>query len=267
MYAQVAGQLGVEGGREQVSLPNRDNPTGGRTGGDAAHYLDVRADRLDPRRPDEHGVDRLAVDAVDHDRRLERVDLPPERVAPDGHLDAGETLLVGAAVEDLGGQHDHAGAGPVHRHAAGDPLAERFEQPEVDRELADGGRLAARDHQGVDGVELVGPADRSGQRVALRDRAQVFADVTLQGQDANDHRGGLPAPLGEPVRLRDVGDVDADHRLAQAAGNLREHVGVVVERGRLDDRGRPLLRVAGLEDAGADEHTLGTELHHHRGVG
>src|SRR4029453_18879645 len=56
-----------------------------------------------------------------------------------------------------------------------------------------------------------------------------------------------PAPLGEPVRLGDVVDVDADHGFTQAAGDLGEHVGVVVERGGLDDRGGALRRVAGLE--------------------
>ena len=48
---------------------------------------------------------------------------------------------------------------------------------------------------------------------------------------------------------------------------LAMHVGVVVERGGLDDGLGPLRRVAGLEDAGADEHAFGAELHHHRGVG
>src|SRR6266511_1344238 len=76
-----------------------------------------------------------------------------------------------------------------------------------------------------------------------------------------------PAALGESVRYGDVVDVDADHGLAQAPGHLRHHVGVVVERGRLDDRGAPLGRVTGLEDARADEHALGAELHHHRRVG
>ena len=43
--------------------------------------------------------------------------------------------------------------------------------------------------------------------------------------------------------------------------------GVVVEGGGLHDGGGTLGRVAGLEDAGADEHAVGAELHHHRGVG
>ena len=42
--------------------------------------------------------------------------------------------------------------------------------------------------------------------------------------------------------------------------------GVVVERRRLDDRGGALGGVARLEDARADEHAVGAELHHHRRV-
>src|SRR6185437_14574854 len=77
----------------------------------------------------------------------------------------------------------------------------------------------------------------------------------------------LPA-AGGVVLLGGQGvDVDADHRLAEAPGDLRDNVGVVVERGRLDDRGGALGRVARLEDARADEDALRAELHHHRGVG
>ncbi len=53
--------------------------------------------------------------------------------------------------------------------------------------------------------------------------------------------GWLPAALGEPVRLRDLVDVDADHRLAQPAADLGDDVGVVEERGGLDDRLGALL--------------------------
>ena len=69
------------------------------------------------------------------------------------------------------------------------------------------------------------------------------------------------------MRLRHLLDVDADHRLAEAPRHLGQHIGVVVEGGGLDDRRGALRRIAGLEDSRADEHALGAELHHHRGVG
>jgi thiamine pyrophosphate-dependent acetolactate synthase large subunit-like protein len=52
----------------------------------------------------------------------------------------------------------------------------------------------------------------------------MLTHVALQGEDAdvwlNGHAGpigcGSPAALGEAVRCREVGDVDADHGLAEA---------------------------------------------------
>ena len=50
------------------------------------------------------------------------------------------------------------------------------------------------------------------------------------------------------MRLRNLLHVDADHWLAQPARHLGQHVGVVVERGGLDDRGGALRGIARLED-------------------
>src|SRR5689334_15747524 len=56
MDPKIPGELRVEGGSEHVCLPNRHNPTGGRTVGDPPQDLDTGADPLDPRGPDEHGM-------------------------------------------------------------------------------------------------------------------------------------------------------------------------------------------------------------------
>src|SRR6266849_1324151 len=58
MHAQVTGELRVEGGREQIALPNRDNPTFRSASLRSGHwypaqYLDLRADPLHPRGADE----------------------------------------------------------------------------------------------------------------------------------------------------------------------------------------------------------------------
>jgi len=45
MDSEVAGELGMEGCREQVLLPNRDNPTGGRSGADTPQHPHVGADQ------------------------------------------------------------------------------------------------------------------------------------------------------------------------------------------------------------------------------
>src|SRR5690348_15568416 len=101
-----------------------------------------------------------------------------------------------------------------------------------------------------------------------------FGATTEHRRDFQHHRGRAvapPSPLRNEAKLPAAGGVvlvggegvyaDAGHRLAEAAGGLRDHVRVVVERRRLDDRGGAPGRVAGLEDAGADEHALGAELH------
>ena len=84
----------------------------------AGEHLDSRADRLDPRGPDEHAVER-AVEPGDGESVSKLSTLAAVPVALDGDVDGAEAALVGAAVEDLRGQQDHAGAGAEHRHAVG----------------------------------------------------------------------------------------------------------------------------------------------------
>src|SRR5262245_42431856 len=75
MDPHIAGEFWMKGGGEEVSLPNRDNPTGGTTLRDSTEDLDTLANPLDPGRPDEDGVERATVNPVDDHRRLERVHL------------------------------------------------------------------------------------------------------------------------------------------------------------------------------------------------
>src|SRR3954451_16905688 len=72
----------------------------------------------------------------------------------------------------------------------------------------------------------------------------------------------LPAAVLEQPVLAERADLDAGHGGAQAAPGLRDALGIVEVGGRLDDRPAGALGVLGLEDAGADEHALGAELHH-----
>src|SRR5690606_39508080 len=44
---------------------------------------------------------------------------------------------------------------------------------------------------------------------------------------------GSPAPFSQPVRLRDLVHVGPHHRLPEPPGDLRQHIRVVVEGGRL----------------------------------
>ena len=69
------------------------------------------------------------------------------------------------------------------------------------------------------------------------------------------------------MRRGQIGNVDADHGLAQTARCIRQFFGVVVERGCLHDGLSACLGVSGFEDAGADEYAVRAQLHHHGGVG
>ncbi len=51
VHPGVTGQLRVERRGEQVTLPDGDDPTGGRSALDACEHLDAGADLLDPRAP------------------------------------------------------------------------------------------------------------------------------------------------------------------------------------------------------------------------
>ncbi len=101
-----------------------------------------------------HGL----VEPGEVERTLEGVDLATEGVAPDGDVEPADGLLIGRAVHEPVGQHDHAGARPEDRQPRGDPLAQGVEQLEGPGQLGHRRRLPPRDHQPVAGVQLAGAA-------------------------------------------------------------------------------------------------------------
>ena len=122
---------------------------------------------LDPRRPDEHAVERL-VEAVDVEVGLEAVELAAVAVAPDGDVEGAEAALVGPAVEHLGGQQDHPGARAEHRHAVGRPGLDLVEQPARRQQVGHRRALAAGHDERVDARR----GRRAGAPRAWRRRAQ-----------------------------------------------------------------------------------------------
>src|SRR5947209_12404274 len=126
---------------------------------DVGQHFDIRPDPLDDRCTYEHRVDGAAVHAGDVEVGLEAVDLAAEGVAAHADVDAGERYLVGAAVEDVPRQQDHAGARAERRHAVAQPLDDRLPQARRVEQAAHGGGLAARHDQRVDGGEVFGAAD------------------------------------------------------------------------------------------------------------
>ena len=97
----------------------------------------------------------------------------------------------------------------------------------------------------------------------------------LQRQDADlAFTWGPPGPYGSaltsPARraLVDLVHADAGHGRARGPRlTLARMCGVAEVRGGLDDGLGPRRRVVALEDARADEHGLGAQLHGQRGVG
>src|SRR4051794_22063453 len=71
----------------------------------------------------------------------------------------------------------------------------------------------------------------------------------------------LPAASRELRSFGERAGRNADHRLAQALGDLDQDGRVLVMRRGFDDGRRAAGRIAGLEDARADEDALGAELH------
>src|SRR6266536_5997492 len=173
VYPRVPRQLGVERRGQHGALTNRDDPTGGgfttrdlRVIADSGEHLDLGGGGLDPRRPDENGVDFVL---YSHEVQvlLEGVDLPTEGVAPHDHVETAELVLVRAPVEHLVGQENHAGTRPVRGHPVLDALPHGFEQLEDVEQPRHRGRLATRQHQAVHFGQLRRAADRHRARTAV----------------------------------------------------------------------------------------------------
>jgi hypothetical protein len=125
----------MEGNGKHIPLPDRH--------GMAVHlgqHLHPLAVLLDPRRPDEDGGERSALEV---ELGLERVQLTPEGVAADAHIEQAEVVAV---------QHDQAGAGAERGAPAAHELAQRLGEPLALDPEGHRGRLATWDHQSVEPV-------------------------------------------------------------------------------------------------------------------
>src|SRR5437899_6233433 len=153
----------------------------------------------DGRSPNEHTVER-GVEPLDLKVRLERLALPPERVAVYGHVHEPEEprlrlLRLGPGVlreEDAAGARPHDWHRLVRRAAR-----DLVEQAELHEELLDRRALSARIREAVHARKVLWSADRD--RLAFlavllhrpRDRVDVFAHIALDADDADSHRMDL----------------------------------------------------------------------------
>ena len=113
--------------------------------------------------------------ALDLDRRLEARDLTTERVALDREVDQAEPLAV---------EHDHAGAGTEDR---GRERADRLVEAVQAHQAHHRGRLAARDDQPVEAVELLRQAHLDPLDAEATQHRDVLTERSLQGEDADSH--------------------------------------------------------------------------------
>src|SRR5262245_34572388 len=137
VHAQVVRELRVESRQQEAAIAYENGLLP-----ELAHDLDARAELANARRADEDAMERDLV-ARELDVGLEAPHLAPVRVPV--HLEIGEPEML--AVE-----HDHPRAGPEDGRLE---LPDRLVEPVELGELDDGRRLAARDDETVDPLEIL----------------------------------------------------------------------------------------------------------------
>ena len=246
-----------------------------RPSGSLRQDVHVRSRALDHGRPDEHRVHGRVAQERHGQLRLERLQLPPERVALHGHVQQRQDGLLVAG--DLARQDDHPRARPEQRRAARGKVQDRPAHPPAVDQPAHGRALAPGQDQAVDVLEMLRQAHLDRLHADGAQDREMLGEGALEGQHADLHRTGS-GPGGPTRPPTSRGPRGA--RCSGIASMAMPRIGAprpletsamifgVVEVGRgLDDGVRHARRVLGLEDAGADEHALGAQLHHQRGVG
>ena len=127
------------------------------------------------------------VDTLNVQVLLVGVDLTAEGVAAHDHVESTERSLIVAAVQDRRGEHDHARARAVHRHAGGDAVIKSVKQAERQEKIRHCGRLAARNDQAIDLVEFRNPTHKQRAGAGVFQRPHVLCDIALQGENADSH--------------------------------------------------------------------------------
>src|SRR5690606_13871253 len=190
----VTRDLRMERRGDDVALTYRDDPTGGRPRTHGGEHLDAWPGLLDPRRTDEHRMERPARDALDLEIGLEGVDLPAEGVAAHRDVERTERALPLGGVEQPAGEQDHPRARAVRGQPALDRGPQRLEQLEGVEQLDDRGRLPARQDDPVDPRKVlrVTHPHRAGPR--LLERSEVLAHVALHREDADPGCGSNETP-------------------------------------------------------------------------
>ena len=205
--------------------------------------------------------------------RLERVQLTAERVALDGHVEQRQDGLLAAG--DLAGQEII----PAQVPKSGAPAAARsrigWRRPQRSMRR----RIVVLSPPGRTRPSM--SSRSAGRRTSTAStpigaqRRDVLGEGALDCQDTDLHGAGSRARRRRAYQPRTASRSSSGmasiampaHRRAEALGDLGDDLRVVEVGRRLDDGVGHPRRVLALEDAGADEHALGAQLHHQRRVG
>lgn len=179
MQPRIIGHLGVKAEADVWALSDRDGIIA-----KAGDNLGSGSGPDDEWGADEHGVERIGSQRGNHEVGFEQLDLPPVSVAPDGDVEHTEIDLVGPPVEHLTAEQDETGAGGQRRHPLRKPLAKRRFQSEDLDQPAHRRRLAARQHERVDALEVCRGTDRCCLRATAAECREMFTDVALEGENA-----------------------------------------------------------------------------------
>ena len=215
--------------------------------------LDVRPRLLDPRRADEDAAQRLRL-ALDVEVGLEAVHLPAPRVPRDLEVDEPEVVPV---------EHDHPGA---RAEIGAAELAHRLVEPVEPHQPHERRRLAARNHEPVEPVELLRLAHLDDVRAERRSIAACSRKLPWTASTPT--RGGTTS-LGSRAALRERatprrGRSSRRRDPARRARGPPRRSKCVVASTIAFARASGFV---GLEDARADEHAVRAELHAERRVG
>ena len=183
MNSQIIRKLRMERGDKLIPLPRRD-----RDAIALRQYLDISSRRDDLRCTDERQRDYLA--AGESRLAVETAELAPIRISSDGYIH--HSKMDKLVILDFFGKKNHARASAEYRHATGNFVAKRFEEPGVMQELALDCGFASRQNQCVEmprGIAQL--ANFKNRRAQTGEAVLVFDEGSLQSQNS-DRRHYLP---------------------------------------------------------------------------
>lgn len=175
MHARVSGQFRVERRRHRSSLPHRD-----RILSLGCDHLHAGPHALDLGCADEHHFQRRPSKNSFPDRA---VNLPPVSVAADTDVERTQPRLVG--IGHFLRQHDGARAGTKCGFQSDEFF--QFREALFPEDLQERSRLASRDDEAVDFLQLFRLADEHYVSAKLLKAVLVGVEIALNSEDSNLH--------------------------------------------------------------------------------